>query len=376
MPVLCKTGDGSREIGISLTTPGQMRLDLILTAGRHHTPDARLPTTKESCSRLLLFLLLLPLLVAPSAHSAPEVFRIATFNVKWLTESATETRMAPWEDEEHLAEHRRNLALVIAKIHPDILCVQEATTRGALEKLAAEPALKPLRYRVLHIESEDTGTGQDVAFLVGPRVRLDTIQGAAIRRFADTLQGRPADMHRNDPRRQRLTKHALVCVSRPEKICLLGLHLLAHPDDKGRTAKRETQTHIAAHIVRTEIVARGYAPVVLGDFNDFDPDVGGPSSYAVKKRNVLRVIKDFDTTRPGPELINVAGRISLSAKRYSAYWDRNMNGVRDARDPISLLDHILMDKRLEKRIVKVEIRHDLHDGQLSDHWPVVVDLGN
>src|SRR5690606_24551585 len=132
---------------------------------------------------------------------------IATFNVKWLTETARETRMAPWKNEEQLAAHRRELSIVIAALRADVLCLQEVTTRGALEKLAGEPAIKALKYRVLHVESEDRGTGQVVAFLVSPRVRLDTIQGHLIRRFADTLPGRPAGMERGDPRRQRLTKH-------------------------------------------------------------------------------------------------------------------------------------------------------------------------
>jgi exonuclease III len=318
-------------------------------------------------SPLALFLIAA---IAPLA----EPLRIATFNVKWLTESATETRMAPWEDEEHLAEHSRELATVIAALRADVLCVVEVTSRAALEKLAAEPALKAMRYRVLHIESEDTGTGQDVAFLVSPRVRMDSFGGALIRRFADTLVNRPPDMHRNDPRRQRLTKHALVCLSKPEKTCLLGLHLLAHPDDRGRTAMREAQARIAAHIVRTEVIAKGYTPIVLGDFNDFDPEVGGPSSYAVKNRHVVGILKDFDTTRSGPELVNIADRVKPQVKRYSAYWDRNKNGVHDPRDPLSLLDHILVAKSLEQKVRKVEIRHDLHDGRLSDHWPVVLDL--
>ena len=313
------------------------------------------------------------LIAVATGADAGESLRVATFNLKWLTESAAETRMAPWRGEDELAAHRRALADLIARLRPDVLCVQEVTTRAALEALAAEPPLRPLGYRVLHVESEDTGTGQDVAFLVAPRVRIDSSRGAVIRRFADTLAGRPADMERSDPRRQRLTKHALVCLESP-RICLLGLHLLAHPDNRLRTARRETQARIAADIVRAEIVARGFAPVVLGDLNDFDTDVGGPSSYAAKNRRVLDLLKDFDAARPGPELFNAVRDVHPKSKRYSAFWDRNRNGRRDARDPHSLLDHILVDKSLEGRIIKVEIRHDLHGGDVSDHWPVAVEL--
>jgi endonuclease/exonuclease/phosphatase family metal-dependent hydrolase len=305
------------------------------------------------------------------AHA--DALRIATFNLEWMTESATETRMAPWKSENALAMHRRDIAGILAKVAADVVCVQEATSRAALEKLNREPALAPLHYRILHVESEDTGTGQDVAFLVSPRVRLASFGGAEIRRFASALPGIPAETRRNDPRRQRLTKNALVCMESP-KICLLGLHLLAHPDDRSRNAKRGTQARVAAGIIRTEIVAKGYAPIVLGDFNDFDPSVGGPSDYKDKARKVLALIRDYDTTRIGPELFNASSRVSPESERWSAWWDKDENGTRDASDPVSLIDHILIDKSLEARVKNVEIRHDLHDGKASDHWPVVLDL--
>jgi endonuclease/exonuclease/phosphatase family metal-dependent hydrolase len=313
------------------------------------------------------------LLLGASSLARADALRIATFNVKWLTESATETRMAPWKSEGELSAHRRAIAEILAKVAADIVCVQEVTSRAALEKLATEPALKSFGYRVLHVESEDTGTGQDVAFLVSPRVRVVSFDGAEVRRFADTLEGRPVEARRNDPRRQRLTKHAMACIESP-RICLFGLHLLAHPDDKGRTTKRETQARIAAHLVRTEIVAKGYAPIVLGDFNDFDPSLGGPSEYKDKKRNVIAVIRDYDTVRSGPELFNAAARVSPESNRWSAWWYRNKNDLRDSTDPVSLIDHILIDKSLEKRVRRVDIPHALQDGSVSDHWPVVVEL--
>src|SRR5690606_38072942 len=170
------------------------------------SPGVRRPAVARVPLRDALWMLALGL----SSVSA-QPLRIATFNVKWLTASAAETRMAPWKDDAQLVRHRRDLARVIAALRADALCLQEVTSRRALEMLAAEPALEAMKYRVLHIESDGRGTGQDVAFLVSPRIRLDTLEGHLVRRFADTLSGRPSDMKRNDPRRQRLTKHALIC---------------------------------------------------------------------------------------------------------------------------------------------------------------------
>jgi endonuclease/exonuclease/phosphatase family metal-dependent hydrolase len=306
-------------------------------------------------------------LAAPAFGARP--LRIAAFNLEWLTATARESRMAPWKNEAQLQGHRRDLARILAEdVRADIVCVLEVTSRAALDKLAAEPALRKSGYRVLHLESGDTGTGQDVAFLV--RVPLDHFEGAEIRRFADALPGKPLGRKRS----ARLTKHAVVCLTSADlKVCVMGVHLLAHPDDKGRTARREIQARIAAGLIRAEVVARGYLPIVLGDLNDFDPDVALPPAYKGKSR-VLAILKDFDPARPGPEMFNAAERIP-PAGRYSAYWDKNKNDERDADEPVSLIDHVLLDKSLSKRLVKAEILHESHDGSVSDHWPVVVEIG-
>jgi exonuclease III len=89
---------------------------------------------------------------------------------------------------------------------------------------------------------------------------------------------------------------------------------------------------------------------------------------------VVAIIRDTDTTRAGPELFNASSRVSPESNRWSAWWDKDRNDVRDSMDAVSLIDHILIDKALEKRVTRVEIRHDLHGGEASDHWPVVVEL--
>lgn len=309
-------------------------------------------------------------------HDKGRVLRIATFNLEWLTASAHETPMAPWRDEAGLEAHRRALARILAHdVRADIVCVLESTSRAALDKFVAEPELRRAGYRVLHLESGDTGTGQDVAFLV--RIPLDSFKGekgdAQIRRFADTLEV-SGPLRSKDPRRQRLTKHAVVCLSSPLKVCVMGLHLLAHPDDRGRTVRREIQARIAAGLIRREIVAKGYLPIVVGDLNDFDPDVSKDSVTLSKKRNVVRLLKDFDASRPGPELYNAAEEIVPESERYSAWWDKNKNGKRDSTDPVSLIDHVLLDHALAPRLIRVRILHESQDGSVSDHWPVVVEL--
>lgn len=320
-----------------------------------------LPGMADHLNRRFLWFLFL--LCAACASIADGSLRIASFNLEWLVASAGENKMAPWPDEAALQKHRRAVAHILAHdVHADVVCVLESTSRAALEKLNAEPELRALHYRIYHLESKDHATGQDVAFL--SRIPLDRVNGQEIHDFRNLSR---SDAH--DP----LTKRAVIFVTWGKtRIGFLGMHLLAHPDDLKRNKKRTAQAVAAAKIVREEIVARGYRPVVLGDFNDFDSDfeTAGPAS----KDRVLHILKDFDGKRSGDELLNAAGRIQPVAERYSCYWDLNKNGKHDDGEPFSLIDHILLDRSLQPRIRKVTISHLPKDGSASDHWPVIVEL--
>ncbi|HLU69579.1 MAG TPA: hypothetical protein VKZ88_02290, partial [Fibrobacteria bacterium] len=83
------------------------------------SPGVRRPAVARVPLRVALWMLALGL----SSVSA-QPLRIATFNVKWLTASAAETRMAPWKDDAQLVRHRRDLARVIAALRADALCLQ------------------------------------------------------------------------------------------------------------------------------------------------------------------------------------------------------------------------------------------------------------
>jgi exonuclease III len=114
-------------------------------------------------------------------------------------------------------------------------------------------------------------------------------------------------------------------------------------------------------------------PIVLGDLNDYDPDVADRDDSRDTKTNVLRDMKDFDSKRTGPELMNVAERIPRQADRYTSHWDWNENGAHDGDDVYSMIDHILLSTDLAPYIQRVFIAH-IVGPDTSDHYPVVVDL--
>ncbi len=147
----------------------------------------------------------------------------------------------------------------------------------------------------------------------------------------------------------------------------------SNPTDQAPNAQRTAESKICRKIIRNYIVAKGYEPIVLGDLNDYDPDVPDSDETRSTKTKVLADLKDYDPHRPGPELVNAAERIARQADRYSETWDRNRDLVFDAGDVQTMLDHILLHKELMPMVKRVVIAH-VNDLHLSDHFPVIVDL--
>ena len=130
---------------------------------------------------------------------------------------------------------------------------------------------------------------------------------------------------------------------------------------------------IVRRIVQREIVGRGYSPIILGDLNDYDPDVEMADPTRKTQTAVLQLLKDIDSQRDGNELVNAAASISRVADRFSSHWDYNENGAADGDDVFTLIDHILLSKELATGLKRAFICH-ANSLEISDHFPVVVDL--
>jgi endonuclease/exonuclease/phosphatase family metal-dependent hydrolase len=138
-------------------------------------------------------------------------------------------------------------------------------------------------------------------------------------------------------------------------------------------AQRTAETAIVREIVKRKIADRGYLPIVLGDLNDYDPDVPMADAVRVTQTTVLRDLNDYDEKSPGDELVNAAKFIPRVADRYSSHWDFNENGAADGEDVYTLIDHVLVHRDLAGAIGRVFIAHATDLG-VSDHFPVVVDF--
>lgn len=332
---------------------------------------------------------------ADTAQPAPAGdcrLRIVCFNVENLAAPGERTRLTRFRFEPARRRHIERVAAVLEVLAPDIVVLPEVVSREAVDALADLLRAKGLDgYRGWHVDGSDAFTGFDVAFL--SRIEPDEIDGRRIRillpekrRKGGEPAAAPADEWLRQPYVVRdaaggeqreeavLQRHALamftVC---GRKLGLLGLHLKSNPSDPDANAQRAAETRIARDIVRREIVARGYLPIVLGDLNDYDPDVPMADASRTTQTTVLRDLKDVDATRPGPELVNAATFMPRIADRYTSHWDFNENGAADREDVFTMIDHILLPRELEPAIVRAFVCH-ASDLDVSDHFPVVVDL--
>jgi endonuclease/exonuclease/phosphatase family metal-dependent hydrolase len=324
--------------------------------------------------------------------------RIVCFNAENLAVAGDQPRLSRFRFEPARRRHVERIAAVIETLAPDILVMPEVVSAAGVEAVAAVVREKGMPdFRGWHVDGSDAYSGFDVAIF--SRLEPDEVDGRRIAihvparksaREAKADAGERADDaedawlrqaytftdDRGADRREEavLQRHALayftVC---GRKIAVLGLHLKSNPDDPGANAQRAAETRIVRDIVRRKIVAKGYLPVVIGDINDYDPDVPMADGRRKTRTTVLRDLKDFDPDRPGAELVNAAASIPRVADRYSSHWDFNENGGPDGDDVFTLIDHVLLPREWEPAIRRAFICHAI-DLDVSDHFPVVVDL--
>jgi len=316
--------------------------------------------------------------------------RVVCFNAEILAAPGEHARLTRFRFEPARKRHLERIAAVIETLDPDILVMPEVISRQGVDALAAILAEKGLGDLAgHHVESADAFSGLDVA--VFSRLEPDEIDGGRIRVFLprkaadgeapaaaeDWLQERyEFQDERGNARAETavLQRHAVVYLTVcGRKLGILGLHLKSNPSDVGSNAQRTAETRIACDIIRREIAGRGYLPIVLGDLNDYDPDVPMADATRATATTVLRDLKDYDHDRAGAELVNVAAHMPRVADRYTSHWDFNENGAADGEDVFTMIDHILVHRELEPAIRRAFICHAT-GLEISDHFPVVVDL--
>ena len=328
----------------------------------------------------ILSVLALVLFMSPGRAETP--LRIMTFNAEILVapgERAGDIQKYRWDVARE--EQFEKIAAVIEGLNPDVLNIVEVTSKGGVDKLVGMLHEKGLTdYRGYHIEGDDDFSKLDVALI--SRVEPESIDGQQIRKFHSEQDDPTWRQSFPAPSRSGGTFNANTSLSRHAvymmdvggyKLGFLGLHLKSNPSDEYSNAQRSAQAKVAVRVLRSQIAGEGYLPIVLGDINDFDPDVPDHDDNQDTVTEVIKNLKDFDPERPGPELENVAKLMPRKADRYTCFWDRNENGAKDPYDVFSMIDHIFLPQELMPHVKRAFIFHGV-PLEASDHYPVVVDL--
>ena len=324
----------------------------------------------------------------PPDAPAGRLFRVVCFNAENLAAPGEETKLTRFRFEPGRRRHLERVAAIIETLAPDVIVMPEVVSAAGVEAIVALLHEKGLTdYRGHHVNGRDAFTGFDVAVL--SRLEPDEIDGRRIHFFAPPPGKEPVpageewlerrysfrdDEGQEVQRTAVLQRHAVAYFTvGGRKIGVCGVHLKSNPSDAAANTQRTAETAIVREIVKRAIVGRGYLPIVLGDINDYDPDVPMADAVRVTQTTVLRDLKDYDEKSPGDELVNAAKFIPRVADRYSSHWDFNENGAADGEDVYTLIDHVLVHRDLAGAIGRVFIAHATDLG-VSDHFPVVVDF--
>ncbi len=330
--------------------------------------------------RFTLPMLLLIAAVLPA--QAGEPLRIVTFNAELLAAPGTHaSRLQRFRWDLARRRHFEHVAALVETLDPDILNLIEVTSAEGVEYLVQLLHEKGMTdYRGYHVESRDHFTGMDVALITKfPPIEVEGTPIRCLGSAKGDATWRATYHYVEDdgaPRTREtgIDRHALYLIEvHGHKLGFLGLHLKSNPDDAYSNARRTAESLLAQRMIRDEIVARGYTPIVLGDLNDYDPGVPDRDDNRATVTNVLSNLKDYNRDEPGPELVNAATRIPRRADRYTSHWDRNENGEEDPYDVRTMIDHVLLHKSLLPAVRRVFISHAT-DLTLSDHYPIIVDL--
>ena len=310
---------------------------------------------------VLLFVLALPA-AAEDRRQDKTRLKVATFNAEFLWDGRAPEEGEgdfPWKGSPQKAEaHMAEIAEVVRALDADLLNLVEVENLAALELFNGK-FLAGMGYKAYLDEGIDTATGQDVALLT----RVDP------RRFArDNRAGRSGG------RKKSVSKNYVASFDLGGlQLSVIGLHLIAKPSDGRRREDREAQAD-AIRSMALEQAGQGRQLIVLGDFNDLDGEV--PDARAERPiSRVLQWIRSMDPATTKDDLLNVARGIPQD-RRFTTFVDHNRNGRADSPRELSMIDHILVSRDLDPKVISVDVRqpHLADLTRVSNHFPVVMTL--
>ena len=304
---------------------------------------------------------------------SPDILQIMTYNAYWLHDCKDDPDVK-YDKNCRKSTYEAKLAgaaEVINRNKPDVLALQEVENRDVLVDLLTHLD-RPME--ILHYESKDTYTGQDVALLYNSAKLTQSSTLKNNLEFAADLK----DDDGNIIVSQRTLSKGILEVelqvkSTDEKLVFLVTHLKSQLGGWGADLKRIAQ----ANTLRTkieEVFSRNKKIFVLGDFNDVNPSptiemITGQSKYVYdynSDNTVLfyDVFVDYakDYKRPGftyafKNFTKAAGKM-----RYMGTFENR-------------IDYIFRSPWITRKKILglcIDETGDLKKRKPSDHYPLVM----
>lgn len=301
--------------------------------------------------------------------------RLVQYNVEWLFIDYYRAMDCPgngctWHTMDDAQTHLSYVANIVNQLQPDIInfCEVEGCDELNILKSQLDPAYNPYLKN-----GTDTGTGQNVGMLtkIDPTRNLYRSEEKISYPISDSNCGTTNATGTTGVSKHYITEFNISSMN----IAMIGAHLLAIPTDPSRCVQREGQAQVLQNIV-SSYIQKGYEIILIGDMNDYDSEILDLNSNKPTSR-VLDIMKGIDGQKKGTyRLINIAYKIS-QPERYTDWWDSDNNCDTNLQTDLSMIDHILVTPKIEKKITNTFIYHGYNEycGKWnSDHWPIVVDF--
>jgi exonuclease III len=275
-----------------------------------------------------------------------------------------------WHSVSEANTHLSYVSNVIKSLQPDIINLCEVEGCDELNMLVDQ---LDNSYKPYLKKGTDTGTGQNVGMItrIDPLINLYRSEEKVAYPIPDSKCGSTSVTGTTGVSKHYITEFNIESTN----IAFIGAHLLAIPTDPARCVQREAQAQVLQNIV-SSYIQKGYEIILIGDLNDYDGEVLDLNSNKPTSR-VLDILKGLDGQKKGTfNLTNIAYRIN-QPERYSDWWDSDNNCDTNSQKDLSMIDHVLVTSKIDKKIINTYIYHGYKEycGKLnSDHWPVVIDF--
>jgi endonuclease/exonuclease/phosphatase family metal-dependent hydrolase len=305
-----------------------------------------------------------------------EFIKIMSFNTYFLFDTEDDPnveidhKFIPKDYEAKL----KNVAAVINRNFPDVLGLQEVENLKVLQDLL--PHLE-LPYNILHYDSHDNYTGQDVALLYNTNKLRETREMVNNLEYRKDLiipgkkPGEPNQLHIVNCRMSKgILETELEIIANKERIVFLVTHLKSQPGGLPSDIQRIGQANTLR--MKMEEIFNTYNKkiVLMGDFNDINPSptlqiVTGESQY-VYEFDSADMILYYDMLVDYP----VERNYTYDFKKFLRAGGR----ARYMGNYKTRLDFILTNGWLKNRMrdAYIDSTHDISKKDPSDHWPVCV----